>query len=89
MVHEARVIGSAWTARAKRVEMLAPTLREVRVQVLDGIELVVKIAVDQRAAGAHRLHFGSRGSQHHGLQLIQRARVGIPDLQRQLLGYMA
>src|SRR5579859_5579583 len=50
VVHEARIVGAAWTARAVGLEVVAPALRQVGVEVLDRVQLVVKVAVDQGPA---------------------------------------
>src|SRR5207248_7501344 len=51
VVHEARVVATGDARGPVGVDVLPPALRQVGVQVLDRIQLVVEIAVDQRLPG--------------------------------------
>src|SRR5689334_5941323 len=69
MVHEARVVSTSRPARPKTVEVFPPALRQIRVQVLDRIELVVKIAIDEGSPRPLRQVSCARFRDYHGYNL--------------------
>ena len=48
--HEPRVVAAVGGAHAERIQVIAPAARQVGVQVLDGVDLVVQVAVDDRGS---------------------------------------
>ena len=48
--HETRVVAAVGGADAERIQVIAPAARQVGVQVPDGVDLVVQVAVDDRRA---------------------------------------
>src|SRR4051794_24841984 len=92
MVHEARVVAAAGAARTEGVDMVAPTLRQIGIQVFDRIELVVEVAVDQGAARPRCSLFSYRGRNRHDrrppfyLHLIELLCVRVPNLVRERIG---
>src|SRR5215831_21285560 len=70
MVHEARVVRALRSPHAVRLDVLLPASRQVRVQVLDRVELVVEISVDQgRARPQPRLRASLGQGLDHGQRL--------------------
>ena len=51
VIHEARIVAAVGGAHAERVQVVAPALRQVGVEILERVDLVVQVAIDDRGAG--------------------------------------
>ena len=57
--HEARVVAAVGGTQAEGIQVLAPALRQVGVEILEGVDLVVQVAInDRRARRSSRLDSG-------------------------------
>src|SRR5919202_5103553 len=69
VVHEARIERALRTPQAMGLDVLLPAPRQVRIEVLDGVELVVEVAIDERRAGAQP-RLGAGQGLDHGMRLL-------------------